>query len=94
MIGETPLNADHLILNQPVSGKILLTYIHSGEAPAQSRLLPVDLARPHLVEVNGPSLYPAGNADFFASQSLRQISVIKEGSIRVKLDGKVLFDKN
>ena len=71
--------------------RALVGYEHTGGGGPKTPTQTVDFARPHVVEIEMPSLYPAPGDAFFAERTLAEIAAIK-GRLSLKFDGKSWLD--
>jgi hypothetical protein len=91
--GPSREQADYLLISSPVARQISLTYVHTNAAAVQSRFGQVDVAKPQVIEIELPSLYPPESDEFFAASSLSEIAAYKSRA-RFKVNGSVVFDAN
>lgn len=71
--------------------RALVGYEHTGGGGPKTPTQAIDFSRPHVVEIEMPSLYPERGDDFFADRTLGEIAAIK-GRLALKFDGKSWLD--
>jgi len=84
--GPSRERADYLWIRYVDAGNIIIGYEHTGGGGPNSGVVPVDFNRPHLLEIDLPSLYPTADDDYFNGGSL-VTAIMAKNQARIRLDG-------
>ena len=90
--GPGKMQADYLWINYvDVPRRVMLGYEHTGGGGPKTGAVPVAFARPHVIEISMPSLYPVERDALFADRTLKEIAAMKS-RLLVRVDGEVRLD--
>ena len=91
--GASADQADYVFINYPIAGQPSFGYVHAQTAGGpQTKRVVVNPAKPLVVEIDAPSLYPDVHDEFFATRSLAEIAALKRNHARIKVNGQLLLD--
>ena len=90
--GPSVSQADYLWIRYQEDGaSVIIGYEHTSGGGPNSGAFPLDPARPHVIEMELPSLYPPQGDAYFGGLSLLSM-VSKKGRVRISVDGVVRID--
>ncbi len=88
--GPSVSQADYVWIQYVDAGRIVMGYEHTGGGGPRE-VIPVDFARPHVIELEVPSLYPPAADSYFSGRSLIATATAKTRA-RLKVDGVVRIE--